>query len=116
MAELKRKHVILRGKGQPHAGFADVFYIEEPRLQCEFGLRSQGEIQQRVAAGSTDLVLFAFIQMMLGFAGNASKLLGPPKQSGAKGRARAARLRKVLGLASTSILDDRAARNYRALR
>ena len=110
----KRRKPKRRKPSQPQripAEALDRFYLAELVLQAEFALRAYGEIEQR-SSGSASIVVFAFIQLMLGCAANVSKLLFPTDRATQETRERCLRLRAKLSVDQDSPLADRTARNY----
>jgi hypothetical protein len=101
-----------KGSGPRPPDYADVFYIGELEIQCEYALRAFGEMQQAYGKDQKHPSLLPLAHVLLVFAGNVAKVLTAPKQASPKARARAKRLRETLGLADVSFEDVRVARNF----
>lgn len=114
MARITRKKVYYRASEDQGVSPAarDFLYLKEIETQCEFAIRSFGEIQERIESGRQDNLLFAFCHMFLVFAGNVTKLLFPLARASKKQRQRGERLRTCLRVGTTTPLRSRAARNY----
>lgn len=101
-----------KGSGPRPPDYADVFYIGELYIQCEYALRAFGEMQQAYGRDQRHPSLLPLAHVLLVFAGNVAKLLTAPKSASPKVRARAKRLRETLGLVDLGFEDIRMARNF----
>lgn len=106
------RHQRRSGNGPLPADFADSMYLKEVELQCEFAHRSFGQMQEVFATNPKHASLLALAHMLLVFAGNVAKLLTCSKDSLAKTKDRAARLRKALGCKAEDFSTIRRARNF----
>lgn len=101
-----------KGSGPRPPDYADVFYLGELDVQCEYALRAFGEMQQAYAKDPKHPSLLPLAHVLLVFAGNVAKVLTATKDASPKVRARAKRLRETLGLAEMDFGDIRIARNF----
>jgi hypothetical protein len=100
-----------KGSGLKPADFADMFYLREIELQCEFAHRSFGQMQEVFTTDPKHPSLLALAHMVLVFAGNVAKLLTSNSPT-PKTKTRATRLREVLGVKNNDFLTIRQARNF----
>lgn len=112
MADSLHRQWFQKGIGDKPADFADTFFIYELEFQCEFGLRSFGEMQRAYATDTQHPALIALAHSLLVFAGNVGKILEAPGNASPRVRARAKRLRKTLGLEDANFDQIRRARNF----
>lgn len=101
-----------KGSGPRPPDYADVFYVSELDVQCEYALRSFGEMQQAYAKDPKHSSILPLAHVLLVFAGNVAKILTAPKDASQKVRARAKRIRETLGLTDMDFGDIRIARNF----
>jgi len=110
--KLNRTTVLRKGSGEKPPDFCDHFFLKEIELQCEFGLRAFGEMQQAYKVDKSHPTLLVMSHILLVFAGNVAKLLAPSDSSTKKTIKRAKRLCKVLNLENKDFSNIRRARNY----
>jgi len=101
-----------KGSGPRPPDYADLFYIGELDIQCEYALRAFGEMQQAYGKDQKHPSLLPLAHVLLVFAGNVAKVLTAPRNASPKVRARAKRLRETLALNEMDFDDIRIARNF----
>jgi hypothetical protein len=94
------------------ADAGDLFYLREIEVQCEFRIRSFGQMQEVFASHPQHPSLLALSHTLLVFAGNVVKLLTATSESTSKTKARAKRLRDLLGFNVADFNEIRRARNF----
>lgn len=106
------RHWFQKGSETKPLGWSDHFYIFEMDRQCEFALCSFGEMQHAYGQDPRNPSLLALAHALLVFAGNVAKIVTTSKDSGVSARARAKRIRYLLGMENQDFSEIRKARNF----